>query len=760
MNKNDRATAADIARLAGVSPAAVSNWQRRHPDFPPAATENGRRTFSVSEVTAWLDDREIVVNDRETHESRASSRSSRSSDGPPDPTAAEKHAVKNLKGAFEFLQGSDSQRVALIILEALYVRFYQPARWGVIRRSAIDSADWGTALEHDLSPDGPGHFLPLADLRAAQALGRAMETIDGIDPDISGNGVQLARRIGEHIVAQLVISCGRSINVTPESLVKLVMSMTRPTHADRIHDPFCNLGELLVGAKIYARAGRGDPDTASPHLSGQTPNAFALALARARLRLHAVPAEQLWIGWALLNPPDQQEFDLVVTNPPFNMTDWAHQEQLDNTDWRFGSPPTKNANFAWLQHVVMRLSAGGRAAVLMPNNATSSANNREHVIRSALVSSGALDAIVALPSNLFESTTIPVTLWILRRPGESSESDVLFIDARHLGSMSDRTHKILGDDDIAAIARIYHGRSTLEGNHVNARLVPTSEIRESSYILTPARYVAAAQPPTDIDRSMLRIGDLHQRLLARRSASTIVYEKTERRLAEIESLIRELKNSSQQVRLGEVCEVLAGTSGSTLRPADADDGVPVVKPKNIGEYRLVLESLDYVQPPTDYLRRYQLRAGDIVCTRTGDLGRQALVTNDQNGWLFSASCARLRPDETLSARFLLYHLRHPATRAWIRGNAGGTAIPVLTSPTLRDLPLSLPPTGMQDAVASILEALDDEISVHLRAGRTVASLRDSVLPLLVPSSSDRSFQNPAKKPETEALLTSGPADDE
>jgi len=204
----------------------------------------------------------------------------------------------------------------------------------------------------------------------------------------------------------------------------------------------------------------------------------------------------------------------------------------------------------------------------------------------------------------------------------------------------------------------------------------------------------------------------------------------------VETLIGDVPEDWTAVHLGDVCDILAGPSGGVLQgETHTASGVPVVGPRDLKGNRIVLDGSLSVDPDTaEKLRRYRLAAGDIVCARTGEIGRHALVHGAQAGYLFGTACLRLRPREPVSHGYLAYYLDHPGVRDWIDRNATGSAIPSLSAATLGALPLVLPPAWIQTAVGEILGALDEQIAVHEQISRTAARLRDALLPLLVAGS--------------------------
>ncbi len=201
----------------------------------------------------------------------------------------------------------------------------------------------------------------------------------------------------------------------------------------------------------------------------------------------------------------------------------------------------------------------------------------------------------------------------------------------------------------------------------------------------------------------------------------------------MESLIGNVPDSWTEVRLVKVCEILAGPSGARLRlETRTSSNVPVVAPKDLRDNRITEDGRAAVSfELANDLSRYRLAPGDIVCTRTGELGHQALAGKGQEGWLLGTACLRLRVRGPISADYLIYYLAHPAVRNWVTRNATGSAIPSLSTKTLGSMPVTFPALSVQSAVTEVLRALDEKIAIHDQISRTTAALRDAVLPLLL-----------------------------
>ncbi|HEX4102459.1 MAG TPA: restriction endonuclease subunit S [Pseudonocardiaceae bacterium] len=200
----------------------------------------------------------------------------------------------------------------------------------------------------------------------------------------------------------------------------------------------------------------------------------------------------------------------------------------------------------------------------------------------------------------------------------------------------------------------------------------------------------------------------------------------------MKTLIGTVPERWTQVLLGDVCAVVAGP-GSIGRSEDrASSGVPIVAPRNIRHNRIVADDLMFTTADAAAkLSRYRLAMGDVVCTRTGELGRNALVAEGQAGWLLGAGCMRLRSTGRVIATYLTYYLANPAVRDWIQRNATSSAISSISARTLSRMPIVLPPLSAQCRIGEVLDALDDKIAVHDQISTATAALRDSLSPLLM-----------------------------
>ena len=285
-----------------------------------------------------------------------------------------------------------------------------------------------------------------------------------------------------------------------------------PTRAG-VYDPCCGSSGMFVQSVEFIRAhatGNGNGGRAKGDISiyGQESNYTTWRLARMNLAIRGIEG-QIARGDSFHNDrhPDLRA-DYVLANPPFNVSDWGGERLRDDKRWEYGVPPVGNANFAWVQHFLYHLAPRGTAGFVLANGSMSSNQSGEGNIRKNIIEAGLVDCIIALPGQLFRSTQIPACLWFLSKERRNDQrrdrqGGTLFIDARKLGYMLDRTRRDLSPDDIARIAGAYHAWRGNDGAGDYAdvpgfcKSATLEEIRKHGNVLTPGRYVGAEPQPDD-----------------------------------------------------------------------------------------------------------------------------------------------------------------------------------------------------------------------------------------------------------------------
>lgn len=522
-------TLADIARIAEVKAAAVSNWRRRHRDtFPSPERHNGWELFPADQVATWLDRRKISADDLKEGEPSGTTYGMRFRKNLNVP-GIEPRAVASMlwQHAAKHRRFTDSTTYANLILGLLYLRQKYPTRW---QELVADDGSWLRVLAEDTTAVEDPALTQLT--RALSALfsetdgqGRLAEIIRLLDSTLpppgrgdSGPELALVGDVFDQLLESFADAEGkRAVVFTPPSMVRVLVEMVSPEPGESVFDPYCESGGFLIDAARYVRE-RGD-SRGPVSLIGQPPEERSRSLATMNLALHGLTADLgVRPGLPLADEKQQRQFDVVLANPPFNLSGWGQGNHRDPR-WRYGLPPEDNANFAWLQYVVWSLSSRGRAAVIMPNVA--SLSHRDRKIRAAMTDDGVVEAVIAFPRQLFAATQVQVNVWLLRRGGGGTADEILFIDARALGRKVGRSRRELPPAEISRIvAKLLQWRERgdkgqFEDEPGFAASVPVGAVRDQDYVLLPGRYVGATDPfvvgLAEVDELRQRLNWLHIR---------------------------------------------------------------------------------------------------------------------------------------------------------------------------------------------------------------------------------------------------------
>ena len=325
-------------------------------------------------------------------------------------------------------------------------------------------------------------------------------------------------RVYEYFLSQFASAEGKKGGefYTPRCVVRLLVEMLEPFRG-RVYDPCCGSAGMFVQSVEFIEAhatsnGNGGRARAQISIYGQELNYTTWRLAKMNLAIRGIDG-RIEQGDTFLDDrfPDLKA-DFILANPPFNMKEWGGERLREDKRWKFGIPPVRNANFAWVQHIIHHLAPTGYAGFVLANGSMSSNQSGEGEIRKNIIEADLVDCMVALPDKLFYSTQIPACLWFLARdrrggsptrPMRDRRGEVLFIDARKLGRMVDRTHRELTDEEIQRIARTYHAwRGEKDAGEYRdvpgfCKSATLEEIRKHGYVLTPGRYVGVEAQQDD-----------------------------------------------------------------------------------------------------------------------------------------------------------------------------------------------------------------------------------------------------------------------
>lgn len=394
--------------------------------------------------------------------------------------------------------------------------FYVPpsARWGYLQNQRAklpsigkDIDDAMEAIEKD-NPSLKG-VLPKDYARPAldkKKLGELIDLIGNIGFNQPGHkSKDLLGRVYEYFLGQFADAEGKKGGqfYTPESIVKLLVEMLEP-YKGRIYDGCCGSGGMFVQSEKFIEAHGGKKTDIS--IYGQESNPTTYKLCQMNLAIRGIEGK---IGLGDTFHADRHKdlkADFILANPPFNISDWGGESLQDSSLWQYGVPPAGNANYAWLQLFISKLSPSGTAGIVLANGSMTTSSGNEGEIRKNLIQSRLVDCMVALPSQLFFNTQIPACLWFLARNKTNGkfrnrQNEILFIDARKMGKMITRKNRILTDDDIQKIAGTYHNWRNPDGNYEDVpgfcKTVTQEEVAANNYVLTPGRYVGAEEIADD-----------------------------------------------------------------------------------------------------------------------------------------------------------------------------------------------------------------------------------------------------------------------
>ena len=398
-----------------------------------------------------------------------------------------------------------AENIFWVPVEARWARLKEQARQPTIGQ-VVDEAMAGIERDNPALKDvlPKDYARPILD---KQRLGQLIDLVSNITVgDAEARSKDVLGRVYEYFLSQFASAEGKRGGefYTPRSVVKLLVEMLEP-YQGRVYDPCCGSSGMFVQSVGFIDAhasGNGSSARSDISIYGQESNYTTWRLAKMNLAIRGIEG-QIAHGDSFHNDrhPDLKA-DFILANPPFNISDWGGERLQDDQRWQFGAPPKGNANFAWVQHIVHHLAPTGAAGFVLANGSMSSNQSREGDIRKSLIEADLVDCMVALPGQLFYSTQIPACLWFLsrnRRNGKYRDrrGEILFIDARKLGWMVDRTHRDFAQEDIARIASAYHawrgeeGADDYEDVPGFCKSASLEEVSKHGYILTPGRYVGA-----------------------------------------------------------------------------------------------------------------------------------------------------------------------------------------------------------------------------------------------------------------------------
>lgn len=622
-------TAAGIARLAGVGRAAVSNWRRRHPDFPkPVGGTETSPSFALAQVEQWLRTQgklgEVPLKERVWQHLAGH---------PAGPVTALLHAgcalllVRDRHPDWLKVSAVSDERMAQLLPKALAEV--------VTPRFGAPAATTGG------SPDSPGSPRQALRVPDATQLLPSVPLLRGVAELASELG---ARQTYEFLIGRHIDANPRQYTLTPAGPADLMAALAGP--APTVLDPACGTGALL-------RAVASRPDQ---RLYGQDSAPELAALTALRLALHSDATVRAAAADTLrADAFGEARADAVLCHPPFNERNWGHDELAYDPRWEYGFPARTESELAWVQHALARLRDGGTAVLLMPPAAASRRSGRR--VRADLLRRGALRAVIALPAGAAPPYNIPLHVWVLKRPtpGATTPPELLLVETAGLSAADGRDRQAWRpvQDAVVDVWRIFERHGTVGERPGLARCVPVLELLDDEVDLAPARRLPAA-------------GDGADEL-------TAVRERLGDALRRTGDLMPPLAKEGEAARwpvttVGE----LARAGALSLRTASASTAAPPGVTRVLTEHDVLAGTAPSgtVEPPADPPRESALDAtADAVVTRPGDVvipvtggGTAARVIDETTaGAALGRGLTLLRPDPAaLDPWFLAGFLRGTA----------------------------------------------------------------------------------------------------
>ena len=342
--------------------------------------------------------------------------------------------------------------------------FFVPneARWNTIA-SAAHTAEIGTVIDNamraiekenvSLKNVLPKNYAsPDLDKRV---LGDVVDLFTNMSMGDTEESKDLLGRTYEYCIAQFAAYEGVKGGefYTPSSIVKTIVAVLKPFNNCRVYDPCCGSGGMFVQSAKFIQAHSGNRGSISVY--GQESNADTWKMAKMNMAIRGIDADlgayQADTFFNDLQPTLKADF--IMANPPFNLSNWGQEKLIEDVRWKYGLPPATNANYAWIQHMIHHLAPNGKLGLVLAKGALSTETGGEDVIRKNLIESDLVEAIISIPTQMFYSTQIPVALWFISK-NKKNKGKTVFIDARKLGHMVDRTHREFSDDDISLISEM------------------------------------------------------------------------------------------------------------------------------------------------------------------------------------------------------------------------------------------------------------------------------------------------------------------
>lgn len=548
-------------------------------------------------------------------------------------------------------------------------------------------------------------------------LGELIDLIGTIGFNQEGHAAKdLLGQVYEYFLGQFADAEGKKGGqfYTPSSIVKLLVEMLEP-YEGRVYDGACGSGGMFVQSEKFVKEHQGNIKNLS--IYGQESNPTTLRLAKMNLAIRGIDAKIELGDTFMADKHKDLKADYILANPPFNISDWSGEQLREDSRWKFGVPPTGNANYAWLQHFISKLSNNGTAGIVLANGSMNSNTGSEGEIRKNMIEAGLIDCMVSLPSQLFYNTMIPACLWFLSKNKTNGKyrnrsNEILFIDARNLGDMVNRRNRELSNEDILKISGIYHNWRNPNGNYQDVagfcKSAKIDEVKNSNWVLMPGKYVGNDESESDnttFEQKLIPIyenlnllngnlgmqdNDIGNLLLkyypnfnwrnVKYFPSNILerflqvlykewfvnYRIPNKNFTMKSSELGDIPSDWEVVKLGELCErITKGTTPTTLGSKFIDSGINFIRAECIMDYyKVESNKFQFIDAEThDKLSRSQLQKDDVLITIAGTIGRVGIVTERILPANTNQAIGIIRVNQDLiSSNYVYYWLKQEGVR--------------------------------------------------------------------------------------------------
>jgi type I restriction enzyme M protein len=537
-----------------------------------------------------------------------------------------------------------------------------------------------------------------------------LRNADLSEPDMLG-------RAYEYLIEKFADDAGKKGGefYTPRKVVQLIVELLEPRETDRICDPTCGSGGMLIECAKYVERHRGDPRKLVLH--GQEKNLGTWAICKMNMLLHGLPDARIEKGDTIRDPRLVKDgvlevYDKVIANPPFSLDDWGREvAEADSFGrFRFGIPPRTKGDLAFVQHMVATLNIGGRVGVVMPHGVLFR-GGAEGDIRTAMLKEDLFEAVIGLPPSLFYGTGIPGTVLVLSKdkPGER-RGKVMFIDASR-EFLEGKAQSYLRDEDVQKMAGTFHAWKGIEGY---ARVVSVDEVAQNDWTLNISRYLAT--PPTAAKTSRaLALKNLGQTT----AWCALAQGKVDESLRNLGNLgpfgpDPKLPSHWRPAKLGDL--LARPLAYGVLKPGpNQPSGVPLVRIQDVHTGRLDPTSMYRIsQALHREFRRTELFGGELLFSLVGTLGKVVRVPKALAGANISrALCVISLNAADADTDYVMHVLQGTAVQQWVVQEARGNAQKVLNLGVLRELEVTLPPLAEQRRISSLLTSFDDAVDAEM-----------------------------------------------